>query len=133
MLGRPAPPIEGVSPSGEARSLSLVAGRSVVVFLTVGCAECAALWPELGTLASAARPAGRRLVVVTPGPGTESARRVAALVPAGVDEVVMGDGAWFAWHAAAAPWCVVVDDGVVRAEGTVRRPRELLALVGPVG
>lgn len=107
LVGRAAPPIEGVAPDGEPAG---AAGDGRVVFLTSSCLACRDLWPTLG------RPGADVVAAVTPDPTLEDAAAVAALAPAGVP-VVMSTAAWLAWRAGPAPWVAEVRGGVVVAEG----------------
>jgi hypothetical protein len=50
--------------------------------------------------------------LVTPSPSTESARKVGALSPPGVQVVMSSDG-WNEYAVTKAPWLVVADGGVV--------------------
>lgn len=99
--------VEGPSPAGEAVRVELAEGRTVLWFLTSSCRPCRAVWPTL-------RPGD---VAVTPGPSTESRRKVAALAPEGVP-VLMSSDVWFAFRPGPAPWRVVVIDGVVAESGS---------------
>jgi hypothetical protein len=71
------------------------------------------------------------LVIVTPSPTTESAKDVAALAPPGID-VLMSSEAWHAFGVTAAPWTVVVADGLIAIEGPApAAPAEIAALMAP--
>ena len=120
-VGRPAPPVTGPDPSGSPVAFDVTGGRRVVLFLTSTCQSCRGLWPVLAETAGAL-PAGG-LAVVTPGPSTESRRRVAALAPGGLTVVMSGD-TWLDWSPGPAPWAVVVDDGVGTWEGPAPGDRE---------
>ena len=120
-VGLPAPPLEGVDPAGSPVLLDGTPGRRVVLFLTSTCVTCTGLWPELAAAAPDV-PAGR-MVVVTPGPSTESRRRVAALAPGGQPVLMSGD-TWLGWSPGPAPWAAVVDDGVVTWEGPAPADRD---------
>lgn len=93
-----------------------------MLFLTSSCRPCQAVWELLGE--AGALPG--RLAVVTPGPATESRRRVAAMAPAG-PTVVMSDQTWLAYGPGPAPWSVTVEGGVVTSEGPAPRSRADLA------
>jgi hypothetical protein len=109
LIGLPAAAVSGVRPDGTPISVEAGAGITVILFLTSSCYGCQPLWPGAG---GAAAPA----VLVTPDPETESAAAVAALAPAGT-LVVMSSPVWHACGVARAPWCVVVEDGVVVQDG----------------
>ena len=111
----------GVGPDGAPLAFELAAGRQVLLFLTSSCQDCRGLWPVLAATAGSL-PAGR-VAVVTPGPSTESRRRVAALAPEGVTVVMSGD-TWLAWSPGPAPWAVAVDDGTATWEGPAPADRE---------
>ncbi len=110
-VGLPAAAVEGVDPSGRPAALSLEEGRAGLLFLTGSCAPCRILWDE-----ATAGP----VAIVTPSPSTEGRRRVAQLVPPGVG-VVMSSEAWIAYGVTLAPWLVIVEDGMVVAEGPAPR------------
>jgi hypothetical protein len=110
-------------------------GRKVLLFLTSSCYGCQALWAALGAVPSGTTPgnSGPGVILVTPSPTTESARDVAALAPAGRD-VLMSSEAWHAFGVTAAPWFVVVADGLIAAEGAAPaawEQIEALTVAGP--
>lgn len=118
--GAPAPPFEGTTPAGEAAGLDPAVGEWEFLFLTSGCRECAAAWDAARSSQRSER--GRPLLVVTPGPETESRRKVADLAraPRGRDgggreslHVLMSTAAWHAYRVTKAPWSVHVRDGAV--------------------
>ena len=101
--------IEGPAPDGSTVRVDLTSGQRVIWFLTSSCRPCRAVWPTLT----------ERDVVVTPGPSTESRRKVAGLAPAGVS-VVMSSETWFAFGPGPAPWRVVVAGGEVVESGSAQ-------------
>jgi hypothetical protein len=120
-----------VSPTGAPVSVGLSGERAVVLFLTSSCYGCRAIWdgfaaraqeagPPEGVAPSSSptpgKPDNAIVVLVTPSPSTESARRVAALAPGGV-EIVMSSEAWHAYGVTAAPSYVAVAGGRVVAQG----------------
>jgi hypothetical protein len=116
-IGAPAAPIRGVDLAGTDVELDAGAGtRLTLAFLTGSCTGCQVFWTDLATGAGSTAGRGRRLVVVTPDPATESRRGLASLTSGGV-AVVMSSRAWFDYGAAGAPWFALVTDGVVAAEG----------------
>ena len=94
--------IEGTAPDGTHAAVDVSRGRHVVYLVTSSCKPCLAVWPALR----------EGDVAVTPGPSTESRRKVAALAPPGVT-VVMSTDAWFALRPGPAPWRVTLVDGEV--------------------
>ena len=105
--GQAAAPIEGVDPNGQAVSVPVSAGRTVLVFLTSSCQPCQPFW-------SGVPPPGG--VLITPSPATESRRRVSELARPG-QLVVMSSEAWHAYGVRRAPWMVMVEDGRVVVDG----------------
>ena len=81
---RPAAPLSGPTPSGDAVTLDLGAAGSpptLLAFLTSGCSTCAGFWETLG---EPRLPPEIQTVIVTHGAERERPRRLAALAPAGV-------------------------------------------------
>jgi hypothetical protein len=103
----PPQAISGAAPDGSPVTVDLSTGRVVVWLLTSSCAPCRPVWARLG-------PGD---VAVTPGPATESRRKVGSLATGGVT-VVMSSEAWFALEPGPAPWRVVLQDGVVVESGS---------------
>jgi len=100
--------IVGVTPAGDAVKVALAHGapRTLLAFLSTGCAACGPLWDELR---AGDRPgSGDRLVIVTKGPERESPGAVSALGPI-PHEVVMSTSAWEAFAIPATPHFVLVD------------------------
>jgi hypothetical protein len=97
-IGLPAPPISGQDLTGD----------DVLYFLTSSCEQCRGVWAALG--------AGAPGVAITPDAETENPRKLRRLAAPGV-RVVMSSEAWFAYGAGPAPWKVVVERGVIVAEG----------------
>jgi hypothetical protein len=122
--------------AGETLSGELVTARvagvqhdTLLLFLSSGCATCAAFWAELG--APVRLPPNTRLLVVPQSAADESPRELAALAPDGVD-VVLSSDAWRDYEVPGSPHAVYVDgrSGRVRGEGTgqsLRQVTELLA------
>jgi hypothetical protein len=107
--------------------MAVGSGRVVMFFLTSSCFGCRAIWEGFQTRSvaalgapevppSATGPARTTVIVVTPSPSTESAPQVGRLAPGG-GAVLMASEVWHAYGVTAAPWYVVVDDGLVAAEG----------------
>lgn len=136
--GQPGAPAFGPAHdvAGETLSGELVTARvagvphdTLLLFLSSGCATCAAFWTELG--APVRLPPNTRLLVVPQSAADESPRELAALAPDGVD-VVLSSDAWRDYEVPGSPHAVYVDgsSGRVRGEGTgqsLRQVTELLA------
>jgi hypothetical protein len=132
-VGVAADPVRGTDPAGAAASIVPAdTGVLVLAFITTSCSTCQELWGALAAGGAGRLPGAARLVVVVPGPGLESRRRVAELAPAGVD-VVMSADAWAAYGVTGSPWAVVARDGRVVAEGPVQDWAGVVALAGPTG
>jgi hypothetical protein len=112
--------------------ITLAVPRTVLFFLTSSCYGCRPLWDELKSHRTKSGPAGVALIVVTPSPSTESARDVAALAPDGKD-VLMSSETWHAFGVTAAPWFVVVVDGVIAAEGAAPAGKTQVAALVSAG
>ncbi|MDA8063632.1 MAG: hypothetical protein M0T80_14600 [Actinomycetota bacterium] len=124
LIGRPAPLVEGVDLSGQPARADL-SGRVLLAFLTGSCEPCQRFWSGLAE----GRDPGAAVVVVTPSPSTESPRALGRLAgPA--TPVVMGSEVWIAYEALVAPWFVLVDGGLVLAEGRAESWEQLASLVG---
>lgn len=80
-----------------------------LLFLTSDCTECRETWRRVATQPDAST------VVVTPGPETESARRIKDL--SGPDpsplRVVMSSETWHAYRVTKAPWVIHIEAGKV--------------------
>ncbi|HEX4864091.1 MAG TPA: hypothetical protein VFV02_08470, partial [Acidimicrobiales bacterium] len=116
-VGSPAPAIAGVRPDGSRVSVELdgsggsdESGGSggselLLIFLTSECRECAGIWDRLTAGAEGA------VLVVTPGPETESRRKVAERSASAGSQpltVVMSSEVWHAFGITRAPWLVEV-------------------------
>jgi hypothetical protein len=98
--------ITGRTPGGDAVQVSLQ-GRTLLAFLSSGCAACGPLWEDLQS-GAVRHGAGTRLVVVTHGPERESPARLPAL--SGHD-VVMSSAAYEQFAVPVTPHFVLVQDG----------------------
>ena len=132
MVGSPAPPIGGRSPSGAPVDVAVgpAGAAHLALFMTSGCLACREVWTALGDGRGeelAGRPA---VVVVTPDPTLEDARAVAALAAAGL-EVVMSTEAWQAYRAGPSPWVALVRNGTVVAEGPAGGWQDVTSLALP--
>jgi hypothetical protein len=112
-----APDIAGLTPDGDARAVSTTNSdrRTLLAFLSSGCATCAGLWRDLQT-------PGRldlgdvRIVIVTKGPDMEVPSEVRALSTGRVP-VVMSTDAWTDYRVPASPFFVLVDGATGRRVG----------------
>lgn len=102
--------IVGETLAGDCVKLALGPGspRTLLAFLTSGCAACRPLW--MGLSDRVPDPDGTRLIVVTKGPEHESLSRLHELAPAR-HEVVMSSAAWEEFAVPASPHFVLVDGG----------------------
>ncbi|MCU4184882.1 hypothetical protein K6U06_10970 [Acidiferrimicrobium sp. IK] len=114
LAGTPAPPISGLSPSGDLYRPGQADG--LVLFMTSSCLACREVWAALNAGAPRSLPGRPAVLVVTPDPALESRRQVAALAGSTID-VVMSTEAWQAYRAGPAPWVAMVSDGMVLTEG----------------
>jgi hypothetical protein len=103
-VGEAAAPFEGVDPGDRPITVRPARARLALLFLTTSCQPCARLWEE----ARDGDPA-TPVVLVTPGPETESRRKAGELAPEGLTVVMSGD-AWSLYDVHRAPWLVVVHD-----------------------
>lgn len=130
-VGDAAPDIVGVTPFDEAASVAPAAGGrdTVLAFLTTGCTSCLGFWEALKDRAA---HQGRRVVVVTRGPGDESVGAARKLMgTATAMDVVMSSGAWGAYAVPGAPYFVSVSGatGRVTGEGTGQTWGQVLDLL----
>ena len=109
-VGSPAPALGGVAPDGSEAKMVFNGCDRRLLFLTSECKECNAAWER------ARKSAGESVAVVTPGPETESRRRVTELSALEGGErlqVVMSSEAWHAYGVARAPWEIEIIGGLV--------------------
>ena len=129
LVGREAARIAGTDPEGDPAGWT-PGRRDLVAFLTGECTTCRPFWAGLiDPVTLGTTLAGLPVVVVTPSPGTESRRGLAAR-RRGELRVIMSTEAWLDYGVRGAPWFVVVADGIVAAEGTAGSWAELRALTG---
>ncbi len=104
----PAPDIVGETLVGDAVKLAFGPGspRTLLAFLSSGCASCGPLWDGLRD--GVRTPAGARLVVLTKGSDSERVARLRSLAPEHT-EVVMSTAAWQDFSVPATPHFVLVD------------------------
>jgi hypothetical protein len=112
-----APDIVGETLAGDAVKLALGSGapRTLLAFLSSGCAACEGLWAGLG---DAPASADVRVVLVTKGPDRESVTRLRRLGSQdGGTELLMSTAAWRDFSITATPHFVLVDGGSRRILG----------------
>jgi len=122
--------VHGVTPAGEVARVALDrSGDVLLVFLSSGCATCAAFWDGLGRRASGGPGAkDLEIVVVTRDPSEESVASVAALAPRGV-VVVMSSATWDALGVPGSPYVVQLRAGRVLGAGVAASWEQVAALV----
>lgn len=127
-----APDVAGVTPSGDARSVRVtgVEHRTLLAFLSSGCATCAGIWEELADPVGAGLPADVRVVAVTKGPELEISGEVARRAPDGL-LVLMSTGAWGDYEVPGSPFFVLIDGPAGRraGEGVANRLFQVAELV----
>ena len=108
----PAPPIGGMTPTGDARAIAMDHGDhlTLLAFLSTGCATCAEFWDALQQPDSVDLPFRTRVVIVTKGPDREIPSEVAAKTTGRVP-VVMSTEAWHEYQVPGSPFFVLVDGG----------------------
>ena len=129
--GDAAPALVGVTPFDEAVTVAPSTGDkdTVLAFLTTGCTSCQPFWKALSAKAA---HHGRRVVVVTRGPGDESVGAARGLAgDANELDVVMSSDAWSDYGVPGAPYFVHVSGrtGKVTGEGTGRTWEQVLELL----
>ncbi len=90
-------------------------GRSLLAFLSSGCAVCAGFWSEFAQPVDV--PGDGRLVVVAKEDDEESPSALAKLVPPGLD-VVRSSLAFEEFEVPGSPYFVYVEDGEIIGEGS---------------
>jgi hypothetical protein len=130
-----APTIAGVTPTGDARAVSVTNSqrRTLLAFLSSGCATCGGFWRDLQA------PGGLdlgnvRVVIVTKGPDMEVPAEVKAL-STGAVPVVMSTEAWTDYRVPASPFFVLVDGASGRriGHGVAAQTPQLVDLVTRAG
>jgi len=127
--GRPAPDLEGATPSGGARRIAAASGGDLLLaFLSSGCSTCAGLLEALAD-GPPALPAGTHLVVVAKDRELERLRLFRPVE--GLVDVVMSSAAWEAYAAPGSPYFVHVDGatGTVAGEGSASRWDQVASLL----
>lgn len=90
------------------------AGDTLVAFLSSGCSTCQVFWDAFG--GGLEVPGGARLVVVAQDLEEESASRLRARAPRGVD-LVLSSEAWAEFGVPGSPYFVYVDGATGRSVG----------------
>ena len=113
-----APDLVGVTPSGDGKAVRVtgVDHRTLLVFLSSGCATCAGIWAALADPPAAGLPGEVRIVAVTKGPEFEISAEVARRAPPGLP-VVMSTAAWGDYEVPGSPFFVLVDGPMARRAG----------------
>jgi hypothetical protein len=125
-IGETAPAFVGVDPADRPVTVRPGGDRLALLFLTTSCEPCARLWGE----AKGGDPA-TPVVLVTPGPETESRRKAEELAPDGLTVVMSGE-AWSLYDVHRAPWLVVVEhETIVHDERAPATWEEVGVLAGP--
>lgn len=123
--------VSGLDPQGDAISVGVGNGRTLLAFLSSGCLTCSELWEAFRDPATLDLPAGVRVVVVTKGPDQETPARVADLAPREIP-VVMSTDAWLHYEIQVAPYFVLVDgpEGRIIGEGAGATWEQVRSLLG---
>jgi hypothetical protein len=121
-----APEIAGVTPTGDALTLSLTGTPTLLAFLSSGCTSCSGFWETLG---ERRLPDGLQTMIVTRGPDREQRAKLRSIAPAAVP-VVMSSEAWEDYGVPGSPYFVLVEDGSVRGEGVATTWNALTSLLG---
>ncbi len=134
-VGAVAPPIGGVTATGEDRGWEPRSGRpELLLFVSPDCKPCETLLPVVNRLG--ATPAGRGIGITAfvPGPRESVARLVERYDPAYPCLAEDGSGAFGRFRVRVTPFAFLIGaDGRVLAKGLVSDParlRELLAVGG---
>lgn len=130
LLGSAAPDLVGTDPRGDAVAVGVSSSkhRTLLAFLTSGCATCRQFWSAFAN--GVELPAADiRLVVVTQGGEAESSATVAELAPSDV-AVVMSTDAWEDYGVPVAPYFALVDGGEVVGEGAAATWPQVVDLLG---
>ncbi|HYJ24317.1 MAG TPA: hypothetical protein VE027_04890 [Acidimicrobiia bacterium] len=126
----PSNTLRGVGLDGADQSMSLVHGRgnTLVAFLSSGCLSCQTFWTEFQGDFELPMP-DTRTVIVTKGPGSESAAKLVDMAPPRVP-LIMSDETWETFRVPMTPYFLLVDgQGMVIGEGAASSWRHLLGLL----
>lgn len=109
-------------------AVSATGRRTLLAFLSSGCAVCATFWEELSR-GHTAVPGDAGLLVVAKGPEEESITRLRQLAGDGLD-VVQSSGAWTDYGVPGSPYFVYVEDGLITGEGSSTTWAQVADLMG---
>ncbi len=128
----PAPTVAGVTPSGDARAISVTNsdGLTLLAFLSSGCASCTGFWQALQRPGLLDLPGRSRAVIVTKGPDREVPSEVRAMADGRIP-VVMSTDAWVDYQVPGSPFFVLVDGatGTKVGQGVASHVGQLAELV----
>ncbi len=101
--------ISGVTPGGKAAGATVVSTRhtTLLAFLSSSCLTCRGFWEAFSTDLELPGT-DTRLVVVTQGPESESAKKVAGLAPHDIT-VLMSSQAWTGYAIPVSPYFMLID------------------------
>jgi hypothetical protein len=127
-----APAIAGLTPSGDARAVSVNNSDRLTLlgFLSSGCHSCAGFWEALQQPDHLGLPDETRVVIVTKGPELEITPQVRALT-SGQIPVLMSTEAWHDYQIPGSPFFVLVDGatGQKIGQGVASQIDQLVDLV----
>jgi hypothetical protein len=127
-----APAIAGLTPSGDARAVSVDNSDRLTLlgFLSSGCHSCAGFWEALQRPDPLGLPDETRVVIVTKGPELEITPQVKALT-SGQVPVLMSTEAWHDYQVPGSPFFVLVDGttGQKIGQGVASQIDQLVDLV----
>lgn len=105
--------------------------RTLLAFLSTGCASCLTLWESLATEDPLQGLDNTRLVLVTKGREAESQSRLEQLAPPGAT-LVQTTEAWEEYGVPVTPYFVLVDGatGAVVGEGSAASWSQVRSLIG---
>ena len=125
-----APDIAGKTLEGDAVQIALRPGapRTLIAFLSSGCATCHEFWSAFQPEVREPLPGEARLIVVTKDGSHESPSKLRELAPPDVP-VVLSSDAWSAYSVPVAPYFVYVgSNGDVLGEGSASNWAQIVSL-----
>jgi hypothetical protein len=125
-----APDIAGQTLQGDAVKIALRDGapRTLIAFLSSGCATCQEFWDALQPSVREPLPGGARLIVVTKDGSHESPAKLRELAPPDVP-VVLSSDTWEAFSVPVAPYFVYVgSNGTLLGEGSAAGWSQIVSL-----
>lgn len=125
----PAADISGSTLEGDAVKVALTGGapRTLLAFLSSGCATCRTFWDAMQPGARQPLPGEARLVVVTKDSAYESPSQLLELAPPDVP-VIMSSEAWEQYSVPVAPYFVHVGGGEILGEGAASAWSQIVSL-----